>query len=34
MTFNLNIKEIRDATKEQVGSGIAAQNVIPDNRKH
>ncbi len=34
MTFNLNIKEIRDATKEEVGSGIAAQNAIPDNRKH
>ncbi len=34
MTFILNIKEIRDATADEVGSGIAAQNAIPDNRKH
>ena len=34
MTFNLHIKEIREATKEEVGSGIAAQNAIPDNRVH
>ena len=34
MTFNLKIQGIRDATKEEVGTGIAAQNAIPDNRKH
>jgi len=34
MTFKLNIREIRDASADEVGSGIAAQNAIPDNRKH
>jgi len=34
MTFKLNIREIRDASADEVGSGIATQNAIPDNRKH
>lgn len=34
MPFNLHIKPIRDAINEDVGSGIAVSNAVPENRKH